>query len=104
SRGGPISPVGQLRSGSTPTILESDQAWVVRIGATEVERASSVTLPVQNCIPDQVVDSTEVVKPFIRTPILVNEDVLERESENARDGSSILRGHTDLNLVAEAAN
>src|SRR3989442_15958255 len=99
-----ISPIGQLRSIGTPTVLESEQARIIRSRATHIELASSVPFPFLNRIPQQEGHSTQVVESGVGASILVDEGVLERESKDARDRPSVLRGHADLYLIAQAVH
>src|SRR2546426_7631025 len=72
-----ISPIGQLRSGSTPALLEGDQARVVGIRATEIELASSVPLSFLDRIPEQEMHAAETVEPLVGTSVLVHEHIFE---------------------------
>src|SRR5437899_4097516 len=99
-----IPPIGQLRWGGTPVLLESDQARVVSIRATHIELSSSVSFPFLNRSPEQEGHSTEIVEPLVGTSILVDEHILKGESQDAGDRPPILRRRADLHVVAQAVH
>ena len=94
--------ISEGSSAGPELILKRNQAGILHIRTPKIEPLCPSCLTLFNEFPEQEWHPTNVVVPFVRTPIFVNDTIFDVQSEHCGDGSPAISNDPDLDSVTHA--
>ena len=94
--------ISEHSSPGAELILKRNQAGILHIRSPKIDPFSSGGLTLFNEFPEQERHATDVVVPFVRTPIFVNDTIFVVQGEHCGDGSATTSNQPDLNSLTHA--
>src|SRR5579883_2701352 len=91
----------QRRASCSPPALKGDEAWLVRIGAPEIQNAETVTFGILDSTPVQQMHSAEIVETGVGPAILVEKRIFVADRQHSSHRPLALECDADFQCAPE---
>jgi hypothetical protein len=96
-----IPAIEKFSLAGTEFVFESDKAIMIEIGTPVVDRLGPPALALFDQLPEQKRHPPQMMKPLIRTTVLVDDRGTVSESKHGGHRFAVFAGYSDLEIVAQ---